>query len=154
MTDSAKAKYALEQIDHVRAELAQADESSSRVMSAGHGGQILIDGTTAGLLSAVDLMSLGPRRLRDIAKPVDMFQVRASGLRTDFPPLKTVDPTPGNLRPPTTSIVGRESELAELETALKAHNLVTLTGVGGVGKTRLRSRSRHASWANSRTACL
>ena len=82
-------------------------------------------------------MPLGPRRLRDIAKPVDVFQVRAEGLRTEFPPLRTVDPTPGNLRPPTTSFIGRESELAELETALKAHRLVTLTGVGGVGKTRL-----------------
>ena len=66
-----------------------------------------------------------------------MFQVQAEGLRTEFPPLRTVDRTPGNLRPPTTSFIGRESELAELETALKAHRLVTLTGVGGVGKTRL-----------------
>ena len=87
--------------------------------------------------AAVDLIDLGPRRLRDIAKPVDIFQVRASGLRTDFPPLKTLDATPGNLRPPTTSFIGRESELDELETALKAHRLLTLTGVGGVGKTRL-----------------
>jgi predicted ATPase len=110
---------------------------TARVMSAGHGGQILIDGTTAGLLSGVDLMSLGPRRLRDIAKPVDVFQVQAEGLRTEFPPLKTVDRTPGNLRPPTTSFIGREAELVELEAALKAHRLVTLTGVGGVGKTRL-----------------
>jgi predicted ATPase len=110
---------------------------TARVMAAGHGGQILIDGSTAGLLSGVDLMSLGPRRLRDIAKPVDMFQVRSAGLRTDFPPLKTVDPAPGNLRPPNTSFVGRESELPGLETAVKSHRLVTLTGVGGVGKTRL-----------------
>src|SRR5829696_5237038 len=110
---------------------------TARVMAAGHGGQILVDGTTAGLLSGVDLMSLGPRRLRDIAKPVDIFQVQAVGLRVEFPPLKTVDPTPGNLRQPTTSFVGREAELAELETVLKAHSLVTLTGVGGVGKTRL-----------------
>jgi predicted ATPase len=110
---------------------------TARVMAAGHGGQILLDGTTAGLISGIDLMSLGPRRLRDIAKPVDVFQVQAAGLRTDFPPLKTVDPTPGNLRQPTTSFVGREAEVAELETALKAHRLVTLTGVGGVGKTRL-----------------
>jgi predicted ATPase len=110
---------------------------TARVMAAGHGGQILLDGATAGLLSGVDLMSLGPRRLRDIAKPVDVFQVRAAGLRSDFLPLKTVDPARGNLRPPTTSLVGREADLAELETALKAHRLVTLTGVGGVGKTRL-----------------
>jgi len=110
---------------------------TARVMVAGHGGQILLDGTTAGLLGGVDLQSLGPRRLRDIAKPVDMFQIRAPGLRTEFPPLKTVDPTPGNLRTPATSFVGRESELVDVETALKAHPLVTLTGVGGVGKTRL-----------------
>jgi predicted ATPase len=110
---------------------------AARVMAAGHGGQILVDGAVAALLSGVDLMSLGPRRLRDIAKPVDVFQVEVEGLRTDFPPLKTVDPTPGNLRTPTTSFVGRGAEMAELETALRAHRLVTLTGVGGVGKTRL-----------------
>jgi predicted ATPase len=110
---------------------------TARVMAAGHGGQVLIDGATAALVSGVDLMSLGPRRLRDIAKPVDIFQAQAEGLRVEFPPLKTVDPTPGNLRPPTTSFVGRDAELADLETALKAHRLITLTGVGGVGKTRL-----------------
>ena len=110
---------------------------ASRVMAAGHGGQILLDDATAGLLTGVDLMSLGPRRLRDIAKPVDVFQVQAEGLRADFPPLKTMEPTPGNLRPPTTTIVGRESELIDVQTALKAHRMVTLTGVGGVGKTRL-----------------
>ena len=92
---------------------------AARVMAAGHGGQILLDGATAGLLSGVELMDLGPRRLRDIAKPVDVFQVRAAGLRTEFPPLKTLDSTPGNLRPPTTSFVGREAELAELQTALE-----------------------------------
>ena len=71
---------------------------AARVMAAGHGGQILLDGATADLLSGVDLIDLGPRRLRDIAKPVEMFQVRAAGLRTEFPPLKTLDATPGNLR--------------------------------------------------------
>jgi predicted ATPase len=110
---------------------------TARLMAAGHGGQILLDGTTAGLISGIDLMPLGPRRLRDIAKPVDVFQVAADGLRTEFPSLKTVDPTPGNLRPPTTSFVGREADVAEVQAALKAHRLVTLTGVGGVGKTRL-----------------
>jgi predicted ATPase/class 3 adenylate cyclase len=110
---------------------------TARVMAAGHGGQILLDGTTAGLASGTDLISLGPRRLRDIAKPVDVFQVAADGLRAEFPPLKTVDPTPGNLRSPTTSFVGREADVAEVQAALKAHRLVTLTGVGGVGKTRL-----------------
>jgi predicted ATPase len=110
---------------------------TARVMAAGHGGQVLLDGTTASLISGVDLIALGRRRLRDIARPVDMFQVRVPGLRTEFPPLKTVDPTPGNLRPATTSFVGREADVAEVQAALKAHRLVTLTGVGGVGKTRL-----------------
>src|SRR6185312_14321970 len=110
---------------------------TARVMAAGHGGQILLDGATASLLRGVGLISLGSRRLRDIAKPIDVFQVRAEGLRTEFPPLKTVDSMPGNLRPSTTSFVGRRGELAELESVLKAHRMVTLTGVGGVGKTRL-----------------
>ena len=106
-------------------------------MSAGHGGQILVDGLTAGLLTGVDLVALGPRRLRDIATPVEVSQVQAPGLPSEFPPLKTVDATPGNLRTPTTSLIGRESELADVASALKANRLVTLTGVGGVGKTRL-----------------
>jgi predicted ATPase len=110
---------------------------TARVMAAGHGGQILLDGATAGLLTGVELAELGTRRLRDIARPVELFQVRAPGLRIEFPPLKTVDPTPGNLRPATTSFVGREADVAEVQAALKAHRVVTLTGVGGVGKTRL-----------------
>ena len=110
---------------------------AARVMAAGHGGQVLLDGSTAGLCSSIDLIALGPRRLRDIAKPVEIFQVLAAGLGSEFPPLKTLDATPGNLRPQTTSFIGREAELAEVEEALKAHRLVTLTGVGGVGKTRL-----------------
>ncbi len=110
---------------------------TARVMAAGHGGQILLDGATAGLISGVDLTDLGRRRLRDIAKPVALLQVRAPGIGTDFPPLKTLDSTPGNLRPQATTIVGRESEVTEVQAVLKAHRLVTLTGVGGVGKTRL-----------------
>ncbi|MFG1934674.1 ATP-binding protein [Mycobacterium sp. NPDC048908] len=111
---------------------------TARVMAAGHGGQILVDGATASLTaSGVELTALGPKRLRDIAKPVEIFQVGAPGLHTDFPPLRTLDPTPGNIRPPATRLIGREPELADLETVLKEHRLVTLTGVGGVGKTRL-----------------
>jgi len=110
---------------------------AARVMAAGHGGQILLADSTAGLLSGVDLVDLGPRRLRDLPTPVGVFQVRATGLRTDFPALRALDASPGNLRPPTTSFIGRESEVAELQAVVKAHRLVTLTGVGGVGKTRL-----------------
>jgi predicted ATPase len=110
---------------------------AARVMAAGHGEQILLAESTASLLSRVDLVDLGPRRLRDVPMPVGVFQVRAAGLRTDFPPLRALDTTPGNLRPATTSLIGRESEVTEIEAAVKAHGLLTLTGVGGVGKTRL-----------------
>jgi predicted ATPase/class 3 adenylate cyclase len=110
---------------------------AARVMAAGHGGQILLAESTAGLLSGVDLVDLGPRRLRDLPTAVGVFQVRAAGLQADFPALRALDASPGNLRPQTTSFIGRESEVAELQAAVKAHRLVTLTGVGGVGKTRL-----------------
>jgi predicted ATPase/class 3 adenylate cyclase len=110
---------------------------AARVMAAGHGGQILLAESTAGLVSGVDLVDLGPRRLRDLPSPVGVFQVRAPGLQTDFPALRALDTSPGNLRPQTTSFIGRESEVAELQALVKAHRLVTLTGVGGVGKTRL-----------------
>jgi predicted ATPase len=110
---------------------------AARVMAAGHGGQVLLTESTAVLLSRVDLVDLGPRRLRDLPTAVGVFQVRATGLRTEFPALRALDAGPGNLRPATTSFIGRESEVAELQAAVKAHRLVTLTGVGGVGKTRL-----------------
>ncbi|BBY67682.1 ATP-binding protein [Mycolicibacterium helvum] len=110
---------------------------AARVMAAGHGGQILLAESTAGLLNGVDLLELGARRLRDLLSPIGVFQVRAPGLRTEFPPLRAFDASPGNLRPAVTSFIGRESEVGEVQAAVKAHRLVTLTGVGGVGKTRL-----------------
>ena len=73
-----------------------------------------------------------------------MYQCRSGCSRcgprasaTEFPPLRALDTTPGNLRPATTSLIGRESEVDEIEAAVRTHRLVTLTGVGGVGKTRL-----------------
>src|ERR1700752_4659154 len=110
---------------------------AARVMAAGHGGQILLAESTAGLLGGVDVVDLGPRRLRDLPTPIGVFQVRAAGLRTEFPALRALDAGPGNLRAATTSFIGRESEAGEVQAAIKAHRLVTLTGVGGVGKTRL-----------------
>jgi predicted ATPase len=110
---------------------------AARVMAAGHGGQILVADSTAGLLSGVDLLDLGPRRLRDVPMPVRVFQVQAAGLRTEFPSLRALDTTPGNLRPATTSLIGREPEVDAIKSAVRSHRLVTLTGVGGVGKTRL-----------------
>ena len=87
--------------------------------------------------AALISLDLGPRRLRDLPTPIGVFQVRAAGLQADFPALRALDVSPGNLRAATTSFIGRESEVAELHAAVKAHRLVTLTGVGGVGKTRL-----------------
>jgi predicted ATPase len=114
---------------------------AARVMAAGHGGQVLVADSTAGLLSGVDLVDLGPRRLRDIPHPITVFQLRAPGLSSEFPPLRTLDASPGNLRPQTTSFIGRESEVAEIAAAVRSRRLVTLTGVGGVGKTRLASEA-------------
>src|SRR6478672_8158490 len=110
---------------------------AARVMAAGHGGQILVAGSTAGLLSGVDLLDLGPRRLRDVPTPVGVFQVRAPGLGAEFPPLRALDTSPGNLRPAVTSLIGRDTEVSNIQVAVRTHRLVTLTGVGGVGKTRL-----------------
>ena len=75
--------------------------------------------------------------MRDVPTPVGVFQVRAPGLAADFPPLRGVDSNPGNLRPAITSLIGRDAEVSNLQAALRSHRLVTLAGVGGVGKTRL-----------------
>jgi len=109
----------------------------ARVMAAGHGGQVLLTDSTAALLTGVDLIALGARRLRDLSTPVGVFQVRAEGLRSEFPSLRALDTPLGNLRPAASSLIGRDAELEEVATTVREHRVVTLTGVGGVGKTRL-----------------
>jgi predicted ATPase/class 3 adenylate cyclase len=110
---------------------------AARVMAAGHGGQILLADTTAGMITGVDLLDLGPRRLRDLASPVGLFQIRATGLRESFAPLRVLEANPGNLRPAVGTLIGRHAATCEVAGILLANRLVTLTGVGGVGKTRL-----------------
>ena len=110
---------------------------TARVMAAGHGGQVLVEALTAGLVDGVQLIDLGEHRLRDLSGAIRLFQVRAEGLGVEFPPLRTVDTVPGNLPVQATSFIGREDEVPELVDLVRAHRLVTLTGVGGVGKTRL-----------------
>ncbi len=110
---------------------------AARVMAVGHGGQVLLSVSTAGLVTGVDLLDLGEHRLRDLSGVEHLFQVCADGLATTFPPVKTVNATPGNLPRQTTSFVGRDLEVKELTGLVGDHDLVTLTGVGGVGKTRL-----------------
>jgi len=109
----------------------------ARVMSAAHGGQILVSATVAAMISGVELEDLGMHRLRDVPELVALHQVKAEGLPANFPPLATAAATQGNLAAQLTSFVGRDAEVKELTESVMGHRLVTLTGVGGVGKTRL-----------------
>ncbi len=116
---------------------------AARVMAAGHGGQILVAASTAVLVGGIDgieLIDLGSRRLRDLSEPLQIYQVGAADLGRDFPPLRTVDTVPGNLPAPPTSLIGRDAQVDELVALVGDRRLVTLTGVGGVGKTRLSIR--------------
>jgi predicted ATPase len=83
------------------------------------------------------LVDLGEYRLRDLARPLRIFQLTGPGLRREFPPLRTLEAFAGNLPVQLSSFVGRTEELAELAAALRSSSLVTVTGAGGVGKTRL-----------------
>jgi predicted ATPase len=104
---------------------------AARIAAAGHGGQILLSQATRDLVRADRLRDLGVHRLKDLAAPERLFQLGED----DFPPLRTVDQTNLPLQP--TPFVGRERELAELLALLDSHRIVTLTGPGGSGKTRL-----------------
>src|SRR3954447_1095226 len=110
---------------------------AARVMAAGHGGQILVAASTAAVVSGVELADRGEHRLRDLSGGEHLYQVHARGWRVEFAPLRTWDAAPGNLPVQTTSFVGRDVEVKELAEQVRAHRLVTLTGVGGVGKMRL-----------------
>ncbi len=115
---------------------------AARLMAVGHGGQIVCSHATADLardvlVEGVALVDLGEHRLRDLSQPERVFQVNAPGLMGTFAPLRTVDAFPGNLPMQVSSFVGRERDLARVVKALNDARVVTLTGVGGVGKTRL-----------------
>jgi predicted ATPase len=116
--------------------------STQRIMSAGHGGQVLISGATHALVqdalpADIELLDLGDRRLKDLVRPVHFYQLYAPGLTSTFPPLKTLEASRHNLPVQLTSFIGRANEIAEIKQELKDHHLVTLTGPGGTGKTRL-----------------
>jgi predicted ATPase len=89
------------------------------------------------VVSGVQLVDRGEHRLRDLSGVEHLYQVCAEGLPTEFPPLRTLDAVPGNLPMVTTSFVGRDAEVKEVAELVRARRLLTLTGVGGVGKTRL-----------------
>ena len=126
---------------------------AARLMSAGHGGQIVVSGVTAGLCDgAFALVDLGEHRLRDLSRAERVWQIDLDGER--FPPLRSLNNLPGNLPVQLTEFVGRAHEVAAVANALEAHRVVTLTGVGGVGKTRLAlqaaaefsDRFHHGTW--------
>jgi predicted ATPase/class 3 adenylate cyclase len=115
---------------------------AARICAAGHGGQILLSGTTRELVQndlpeGISLRDLGLHRLRDLAQSQHLFQVVIPNSPRDFPPLNTLDTLPNNLPRLLTSFIGREREMAEIKQLLSTTCLLTLTGAGGSGKTRL-----------------
>ncbi len=114
----------------------------SRLMTAAHGGQVVVSGATEILLrdqltEGCELVDLGEHRLRDLGRPIRIFQLTRVGDREEFPPLRTLDSFPGNLPAQVSSFIGRAEEAAKVAAALDNSRVVTVTGVGGVGKTRL-----------------
>jgi predicted ATPase/class 3 adenylate cyclase len=113
-----------------------------RLMSAGHGGQILVSSTTENLLreqlpQQINLRDMGLQKFAGVPSPLRIFQVIAPDLPVEFPPLRTLDNLPNNLPTQLTSFVGREKELLDVRKLLHDSRLLTLTGPGGTGKTRL-----------------
>ncbi|MBI2386476.1 MAG: hypothetical protein HYV14_10735 [Elusimicrobia bacterium] len=116
----------------------------ARLLSAGHGGQTLLsraaaDAVADALPKGVSLRDLGERRLKDLVRPEHVFQVVAPGLPEDFPPLRTLEGRPNNLSAQATALIGRETELAEIRRSIRRDGvrLLTISGTGGAGKTRL-----------------
>jgi predicted ATPase/class 3 adenylate cyclase len=114
----------------------------ARLRATAHGGQTLLSQVTAALVgdsvsSGVGLRDLGEHRLADLQRPERVFQIVAAGLPAEFPPLRSLESVPHNLPLQLTSFVGREREMAEVAHLLGQTRLLTLTGVGGTGKTRL-----------------
>ncbi|MDX1468585.1 MAG: adenylate/guanylate cyclase domain-containing protein, partial [Acidimicrobiia bacterium] len=116
---------------------------AARISDAAHGGQIVVSEPTVvaaeGPLAAdgVTFEDLGKYRLKDLADPEALFQVHAEGLESNFPPLRTIDAIRNNLPAQLTTFVGRDYELKEAMQLLERTHILTLTGPGGTGKTRL-----------------
>ena len=115
---------------------------TQRVMSSGHGGQVLLSRTAQELTRdhlppQVQLMDMGECTLKDILHPEQLYQLAVTDLPSKFPPLKTLDFFKHNLPTQLTSFIGREKEIDEIRKLIAEHRLITLTGSGGAGKTRL-----------------
>src|SRR5687767_8251360 len=115
---------------------------TQRIMSAAHGGQILLSQSTYELArdqlaEKSQFIDMGEHYLKSILRPVRLYQLNAPDLPSNFPPPKTLEHSPHNLPEQLTSFIGREKEIAKIERLLYSARLVTLTGSGGTGKTRL-----------------
>jgi predicted ATPase/class 3 adenylate cyclase len=114
----------------------------ARLLSAAHGGQIIVSGIVTDLVqgtlpSQVTLRDLGLHRLKDLTRPEQVYQLLAPDLEAAFPPLRSLNAMPHNLPQQVTSFIGRDAELEEVRALVEANRLVTLTGSGGLGKTRI-----------------
>lgn len=115
---------------------------AARISSAGSGGQVLLSATTHALVEGslppgVFLREMGEHRLKDLSRPERIWELAIDGLPSDFPPLHTLNAVPNNLPTQLTSFLGRQQEIAEASKLLLDGRLLTLTGPGGTGKTRL-----------------
>jgi predicted ATPase/class 3 adenylate cyclase len=113
----------------------------ARLLSVTYGGQVLLSGVTADLVhgtlpAGASLRGLGEHRLKDLSRPEHVYQLVGPALIAEFPPLRSLGSHPNNLPIQTTSFVGREAEVAAIESLVRQHRLVTLVGSGGIGKTR------------------
>lgn len=122
---------------------------TARLRAVAHGGQTVVSRATAELVSdtlpeEVALVDLGSHRLRDLTRAEQVFQVSHPDLPGTFPPLRSLDRVANNLPAQLTSFIGRESELAQVERLLAQVRLLTLTGAGGCGKTRLAAHAAAA----------
>ncbi|MDP9484058.1 MAG: tetratricopeptide repeat protein [Chloroflexota bacterium] len=118
---------------------------AARICAAGHGGQILISQTTRDLIAEelrppLGVVDLGAHRLRSLDGQQRLYQVSGPGLARDFPPPRTSDAPRNNLKLEVTSFIGRERELEQASRILEHSSILTLTGPGGVGKTRVGLR--------------
>jgi len=109
---------------------------AARVSVAAHGGQVIITEVTARLTGDPDTVDLGRHRLKDVGE-FRLLQLRAPDIEESFPAPRTLSALPNNLPAPVDSFVGRQMELAQIAEAIRVNRLVTLTGPGGSGKTRL-----------------
>jgi predicted ATPase/class 3 adenylate cyclase len=116
---------------------------AARIAAVGHGGQILLSDATRALVASrlpanLSLVDLGPHQLKDLAHPERLYQLAVEGLPSEFPALRSVDAHPNNLPAQLTRFIGRQGQVAEIKRRLlNGARLLTLTGPGGTGKTRL-----------------